>query len=398
MNKLRRPLASAWHRVRDAQQHLFYNRRFPVTNARTIRALREFASATDRKEAGQIRHELQVSRDYWRCEPFFYYRYGLYRRDRLLTDEQLRQYVPEYVFFTLYFPLYNASPLANVISNKIACSLLFDSVGIRRAQPVGFSLKGALYDAQMHRVDEAGFLQLVDRQRGRRVFIKPEDGKGGQGVLALDVSESGIMQDSGGGPMKGEDLLRRCQMTDMILERGLVQREEINRIHASSVNTFRIATECVKGRARILYSSLRIGTGSKVVDNFCQDGLVAGVDSLDGHYLPVAFNQWNTTYRSHPESGFVFEGNRVEAWSEISAFVLEAAERLPFYRHLGWDIALSVDGPVAIETNLGWGVDLPHLLFGGLRDMMRFPEPKVLWKTYQQRFSRQGPLPERGEG
>lgn len=378
-------LRRTWHRLRDGLKHLHYNHRYWRHDARTRQAYQDYLACPERKDKSQIDRELERSRAHWRCAPFFYYRYGLYRRDRPLSEEQLLQYLPEYLMFEVFFPLYNASPLANVVSNKIACSFLFQSVGVRKAEQIGYTLGGRIYDRGMNALDERGYLALLDELRGRRVFIKPEDGKGGHGVLALDIRENGALGGPGGVEWSPAQVLERVRSADMIMELGLAQREEISRINPHSINTFRIATECVEGRARIVYSSLRIGTGGKAVDNFCQDGLVVGLDSETGLFQPRAINQWAGSFESHPESGFVFRDSRVEAWPEIRDFILDAAERLPFFRHLGWDIALTETGPVAIETNMGWDVDLPQLLFGGVRDLLRIPPPEEVWRSYHRR-------------
>jgi hypothetical protein len=378
-------LRDMWHRMRDIQKHRHYDRKYWTHDVRTRQSYQEYLACSERKEKSQIDHELGISRTYWGCAPFFYYRYGLYRQDRPLSAEQIRQYLPEFLMFDVYFPIYNYSPLANVVSNKIACSFLFQSTGVRKAKQIGYTLRGHIYDQGMGRLDEQGFLALLDRLRGQRIFIKPEDGKGGHGVLALDIQENGKLVGPGEEEWGAARVVERIRSADMIMELGLTQREEIHRINPHSINTFRIATECVDGRARIVYSSLRIGTGAKAVDNFCQDGLVVGLDSETGHFQPRAINQWAGSFDRHPESGFVFKDSRVEAWPEIREFILDAAERLPFFRHLGWDIALTDAGPVAIETNMGWDVDLPQLLFGGVRDLLRIPAPEEVWRTYRDR-------------
>jgi hypothetical protein len=352
---------------------------------RTRLSLEEQTACVERKEDRQIAHERAVSRDFWGCEPFFYSRYRLYRRKVVLTDEEIRRFIPEYMLFVVYFPLYNASPLANVVGNKIACSLLFHSVGIRHAAPLAYSMGGQIYGAGMQRLDDAGLARVLDSQRSGRVFIKPEGGSGGKGVLAVDVDSAGSLTQDHGAPIDFDEILRRVKCADMLVERGLVQSAEIGRIHPNSVNTFRIATALENGRARLVYSSLRVGTEGKAVDNFCQNGLVVGVDNESGAFQPRAINQWGGSFPSHPETGIAFAGNRVAAWPELRDFVLDAHERLPFYKHLGWDIALTEDGPVAVETNLGWDIDLPQLLFGGVRDLVPMPLPKALWARHRDR-------------
>jgi hypothetical protein len=58
---------------------------------------------------------------------------------------------------------------------------------------------------------------------------------------------------------------------------------------------------------------------------------------------------------------------------------------LPQFTYLGWDIALTKEGPLAIETNLGFGLDLYQVSLGGLREAFGIENPKFYWKNRGER-------------
>jgi hypothetical protein len=60
---------------------------------------------------------------------------------------------------------------------------------------------------------------------------------------------------------------------------------------------------------------------------------------------------------------------------------MDSADKLPFFTHLGWDIALTREGPVAIEVNLGPGIEGLQIACGGLRKVFQIEDPDYYWKN-----------------
>jgi Sugar-transfer associated ATP-grasp len=87
-----------------------------------------------------------------------------------------------------------------------------------------------------------------------------------------------------------------------------------------------------------------------------------------------------TAVAAHPETGLPFAGFRLPYWSDAMALVATAQRVFPELATLGWDIALTEDGPIIIEANARWDPPLyaPFLmsaenwqrLFGGARPVL----------------------------
>ena len=60
-------------------------------------------------------------------------------------------------------------------------------------------------------------------------------------------------------------------------------------------------------------------------------------------------------------------------------FTLKCAAKLPQFTYLGWDIALTEQGPIVIETNLEFGIDLYQIALGGLKEAFEISDPKKYW-------------------
>lgn len=70
----------------------------------------------------------------------------------------------------------------------------------------------------------------------------------------------------------------------------------------------------------------------------------------------------------HPDTGASLEGIRVPLWSEALELVVRAHGQVPEFSRfvfLGWDVAITGEGPLLIETNAGWGA-VNHQLGDGV--------------------------------
>ena len=72
-----------------------------------------------------------------------------------------------------------------------------------------------------------------------------------------------------------------------------------------------------------------------------------------------------TRFDRHPDTGAVFAEVTVPFWDEVRDITARAAPALPL-GSLGWDVALTPEGPVLIEANYSWGIDTMQMGWGGL--------------------------------
>jgi len=49
------------------------------------------------------------------------------------------------------------------------------------------------------------------------------------------------------------------------------------------------------------------------------------------------------------------QGRSIPFWSQLCKYIFKAHDVCPNIRTIGWDIAITDEGPVLIEGNLGWG-------------------------------------------
>ncbi len=179
-------------------------------------------------------------------------------------------------------------------------------------------------------------------------FAKPNDGQCGKGIEKITTSDWNLE--------KLYDHLVESKLE--LLEEPIIQHEDMNKLNPSSVNTTRIVTVMNKNNdVTILATFSRIGNG-KHVDNFNSGGMTAMVDKETGIIVEDAVNKAGELFKTHPISGTKINGFQIPCWDDAKKMVTEAAKLSPHVRYIGWDVAMTVNGPTLVEGNQFPGHDI----------------------------------------
>lgn len=185
-------------------------------------------------------------------------------------------------------------------------------------------------------------------------MAKPYDGLGGQGVEKLSASDI----------TDRKAFYDRCAGERIFLEQLVSQHPEMNVLCPTSVNTMRIMTFNDHGRAEILWAGLRVGNGINAVDNFHAEGMGVCIDLDTGRLQGDALNKDGIRFHTHPTTGIQFDGFQLPDFNAAKELVLKGALESDKILVIGWDVALSDQGPVVIEANRRPGFDLVQMLDG----------------------------------
>ena len=201
--------------------------------------------------------------------------------------------------------------------------------------------------------DGENYHEFLDYLQGRSVFMaKPYDGLGGHGVekmYAKDIEDPKAFFD-------------HCSQNRIFLEDLVVQHPDMNVLCGASVNTMRVMTFNDHGNSRILWMGQRIGNGVNAVDNFHAQGMVCSVDMETGRLKGNAVDKDNREFSHHPTTGVAFDGFQIPCFREAKELVLQAALESDKILVVGWDVAISDQGPVIIEGNRRPGFDIVQVL------------------------------------
>ncbi len=221
------------------------------------------------------------------------------------------------------------------------------------------------------------------------VFAKPNDGQCGKGIQKIDLialesflNKNNIEVDAGykipeNAPIEytaevlknDADKLYTARVKALfqylidnkllLIEQPIIQHDEMNRLNSSSVNTCRIVSVMnEKNEVTLMASFIRIGSGKGVVDNFNSGGMTAKVDINTGKIIEDAINKEGTVFEKHPVSGTKINGFQIPFFEEAKKMVIEAAKLSKNVRYVGWDVAITNNGPTLVEGNQYPGHDI----------------------------------------
>lgn len=179
----------------------------------------------------------------------------------------------------------------------------------------------------------------------KSIIVKPIDDEGGNGV------EKFIYTDKTDCKELYNKLITNNQL---LIEECIKQHKDINSLYENSVNTMRMFTFYKNGESYFLQAVLKIGNGG-VVDNFSSGGMYTYV-SNEGIVYVEAIDRADNIYSKHPYSGKQIVGFKVPMFDKAVNLVKECAKIVPEIAYVGWDVAISENGPVIVEGNCFPGV------------------------------------------
>ena len=150
-----------------------------------------------------------------------------------------------------------------------------------------------------------------------------------------------------------------------VIQPRVLNHPDLSGLSNGSLCTLRI-TGCKMpdGEIEFLLPTFRMPVGDSSVDNFGQGNLVAPVDVKTGR-LGMGRRRdeegviWSV--ESHPDTGQSVVGARVPFFEEALALCRRAHQAFPDPPMLGWDVALSKEGPLLVEGNYLFGSEAPQI-------------------------------------
>ena len=146
-----------------------------------------------------------------------------------------------------------------------------------------------------------------------------------------------------------------------LVEEVVVQHPDMSKIYPDAVNTIRTATILTGDKVTVVYAFVRIGNKGHVVDNLNSGGMAAPLDVETGVIKRPAADKDGIVYERHPQTKAQILGAQIPFWPQAVALCKECARVIPQVRYVGWDVAITKDGPVIIEGNQFPGHDILQL-------------------------------------
>ncbi|MGN0448028.1 MAG: sugar-transfer associated ATP-grasp domain-containing protein [Acutalibacteraceae bacterium] len=176
----------------------------------------------------------------------------------------------------------------------------------------------------------------------KSVFAKQTETFGGQGITREDLS-----------PETDYDELFKRLMNNRqyLIEDTIIQHEKMNELYPLSINTLRMVTLVKDGKANFMYALVRMGQKGAKVDNISSGGMYAPINEK-GIITHGAFcDKEGICHDVHPTSGTKLIGFEIPYFKEAVELVKKAALVVDGMKYVGWDVAITPDGPILVEGN-----------------------------------------------
>jgi len=188
------------------------------------------------------------------------------------------------------------------------------------------------------------------------VFVKPIDGAGGVGHQKI-----------------GENTLSNVEKIDFtkdyIIQETLVQHDYISSIYPNCINTIRVITYRKGDEVYFPSCHFLMGLGNAILSNNPNESIGVAYDINTGKLGNIGYTTFQNGgryFREHPDTKFKFEGASLLFSKEIKEILSEVA--LLFDQEIiGWDIALTQDGPSILEGNCAPGLSTLQINNRGLK-------------------------------
>ena len=191
------------------------------------------------------------------------------------------------------------------------------------------------------------------------LVVKPVFGRGGRGVERWDHYDHFYRSPQGHWFTKDElfhRLQERSRSIPLLIQPRLVNHPALTALNNDALSTVRLVS-CLNetGEPELIGAAIRMAIGGNhTVDNLHAGGIAAAVD-LDTGRLSRASNLgadsrlgWTD---EHPDTGARITGTRMPMWTEVREFALRCHRAFADRVIVGWDIAITPEGPVLVEGN-----------------------------------------------
>ena len=189
------------------------------------------------------------------------------------------------------------------------------------------------------------FNELI-QNRTERIVIKSSTGGCGIGIEVLptkDLTEEKLR-------------LKLIETGNDLVEDYVVQHDDLMNLSSSGLNTIRIITQLTAdNKVEIIGCRLRITVNSHV-DNLAAGNIVASINTDTGEvYTDAVYSDMTKPpVTHHPITALKIKGFKVPHWPQTIELIKKAACKNSKNKSIGWDVAITNNGPELIEGNHDW--------------------------------------------
>jgi hypothetical protein len=314
--------------------------------------------------------------------PLEYNLYGFYKKD--ISRSEKLSFISNEKIIKIFRTTLNSKGWIPILQNKFLFYLYYSQFKLPIVKVYGFYYpeRGFFIDGTPLR-NRRDFQEWLLRTDIKDLVIKPVGSLGGKGIMIFEelVSTKVLRCNDGKTYNLKEvfsfmerDIKARQPKEDpykgYIIEERIKQDPLMNVLSGVSLNTIRVSTLITQDNDILVdFGMLRVGKEESVTDNLHRGGCVVNINVKDGSLDKKTFGYkgkegpWVEEKKEKIRE--FFPDGRVPLWNEIVMLAKKAALISPELRSVGWDIAISKNGPVLMEGNDNWDMVIAQVLSGG---------------------------------
>ena len=323
---------------------------------------------------------LQDHHGYMRIEAF---RCGLLNPD--LQKEQFNRFISRKHLLDIQSKI-SPPELNSLVYNKALFYLYTSKLGFKTPRVLG------IFWSQACGLDEHGkllsersqWMEYIKNEFPTEFVTKASGAHYGSSVYVYRRVDNGFMNLSNRKTYDANQLYRELQAqagtNSIVIQERVYNHPSIIEFSANSaLQTVRILTYIDRNaQFKILYAIMRPVATDEVVDNhnnFNGGILLARVDIETGRIIRTHFLRpdipGSSIIEKHPVTQKPFNEFHIPEWDSAVSKIRDAAMKMLPMRLIGWDLAITPDGPVIIEGNASFNTnylydDAKEILFADL--------------------------------
>ncbi len=199
------------------------------------------------------------------------------------------------------------------------------------------------------------------------LFIKPADDGCGVGTARWSFDPATKKWSRKAVQLDEDSLLKEPQLFDfehvkgdgsrLLIQPRIENHPALAKFSQGALCTMRIITYRIgNAQSRLFAAILRMPTGDAEIDNYSAGGLSSPLDS-NGRLGPAWKKFGIEPVHRHPDSGAAITGAMIPQWQDLVGLALRAHDAIVDNSFIGWDVALSPEGPLLVEANQSWSVE-----------------------------------------
>lgn len=246
-----------------------------------------------------------------------------------------------------------------ILRNKELFSLVCNHYGFRCVSNLGILNRSG--NCLMDNGEEKNISQMLDTYP--HLFFKPLDTECGEGIFCIDkLSDNDYTWDDKAITYREIENRISNLAGDVLVQTRVIQHQEMQKLYPHSINTLRIVTIVKNGNAKYFSSVLRIGANGQIVDNWAVGGIAVCINT-DGSLSNYGFMKppFGKRMTCHPDTNVQFGTFVVPYFQEAVSLCEKLHEKLCNIWAIGWDVAITPNGPLFIEGNDNWEISLLQL-------------------------------------